>query len=72
LDAATVCCDRTSELAESWFVLFESEEQTAGMFAVVDDAEEGTFEGCWSYDAGTVEDIVDHLAARYEPRAVPG
>ena len=72
LEDATVTCDRTPELAESWFVLFESEEQTAGMFAVVDDADEGTFEGCWSYDADAVEDLVDHLTARYEPRAVSG
>jgi len=72
LESATVTCELTPELAESWFVLFSSAEKTAGMFAVATDRDEDPrFEGCWSYDAARVEPVLEHLRSRYEPRAAP-
>lgn len=73
LASATVICERTPELAESWFVFFTAEETTAGMFAVATGGEgRQRFHGCWSYDEAQVEAILDHLRSRYERPVVPG
>lgn len=71
LSSTTVRCEPSAELAESWFVLFTSEEKTAGMFAVTTgEGETQRFDGCWTFREDLIRRIGDHLRDRYEARPV--
>jgi DICT domain-containing protein len=72
LSSTTVRCEPSPELAESWFVLFTSEETTAGMFAVATEpGEKERFDGCWTYREDLIRRMGDHLSERYEARPIP-
>jgi len=61
--------DRSDELANSWFVVFDDGDVEDGVTQkcalLAEEREPRTFYGFWTYDAATVEYIVDHLESRY-------
>ncbi|MDS0282954.1 DICT sensory domain-containing protein [Haloarcula onubensis] len=61
--------DRSAELANSWFVVFDDgvdEEATTQKCALLaEEREPREFYGFWTYDPSTVDYIVDHLETRY-------
>jgi DICT domain-containing protein len=65
----TLHLDRSEEIARSWFVVFDDETETAGVSQkcalLAEEREPRQFYGFWTYDAATVDWIVDHLESRY-------
>jgi hypothetical protein len=62
----TLHTDRGSEIAESWFVVFDGDgddEQKCALLA--EEREPRAFYGFWTYDPSTVDYIIDHLVSRY-------
>ncbi|MFC6757631.1 MULTISPECIES: DICT sensory domain-containing protein [Haloarcula] len=61
--------DRSEEIATSWFVVFDDgtddEATTQKCALLAEEREPREFYGFWTYDPGTVDYIVDHLASRY-------
>jgi DICT domain-containing protein len=61
--------DRSEEIATSWFVVFDdgtdASETTQKCALVAEERDPREFYGFWTYDAGTVDYIVDHLETRY-------
>jgi len=62
--------DRSEEIENSWFVVFDDGADadataTQKCALVAEEREPRQFYGFWTYDAPTVEFIVDHLETRY-------
>jgi DICT domain-containing protein len=61
--------DRGREIATSWFVVFddgdEDDRTTQKCALLAEEREPRSFYGFWTYDASTVDYIVDHLQSRY-------
>ncbi|MDS0259203.1 histidine kinase [Haloarcula sp. S1CR25-12] len=62
--------DRADEIANSWFVVFDDETSggdgtTQKCALLAEEREPRRFYGFWTYDASTVDYIVDHLEGRY-------
>jgi hypothetical protein len=62
----TLHVDRATEIAESWFVVFDGDgddEQKCALLA--EERDPRAFYGFWTYDPSTVDYIIDHLESRY-------
>jgi len=62
----TVHIERTDEIRDSWFVVYDgdgAEENKCALLAEERDAR--SFYGFWTYDADTVDWIVEHLTSTY-------
>jgi len=63
--------DRSDELAESWFVVFDGGSAAAGdgvtqkCALLAEERGPRNFYGFWTYDASTVDYIIDYLRTRY-------
>ena len=61
--------DRSEEIANSWFVVFDDGSDDAATTQkcalLAEERAPREFYGFWSYDPATVDYIVDHLAGRY-------
>jgi len=61
--------DRSEEIARSWFVVFDDgaddDATTQKCALLAEEREPREFYGFWTYDASTVDYIVDHLETRY-------
>ena len=62
--------DRSEEIANSWFVVFDDgsrgDDATSQKCALLaEEREPREFYGFWTYDASTVDYIVEHLESRY-------
>ncbi|MFC7069123.1 DICT sensory domain-containing protein [Halobaculum lipolyticum] len=72
IEGVTVHQEDTSEIRESWFVVFDGGGNPNDACALLaeerGDTDERRFYGFWTYDPGIVGRVLDHLAERY---AVP-
>ncbi|WP_248895193.1 DICT sensory domain-containing protein [Haloplanus halobius] len=58
-----------TEIRDSWFVAYDGDGLDAAKCALLaEERQEGSFYGFWTYDPGTVDDLLDHLRSTY---AVP-
>ncbi|MFC7251009.1 DICT sensory domain-containing protein [Halomicroarcula sp. GCM10025324] len=65
-DRFTLHLERSSEIAESWFVVFDGggdDEQKSALLA--EEREPRAFYGFWTYDPTTVDYILRHLESTY-------
>lgn len=60
--------ERSDEIGRSWFVAFDGGSLDLNKCALLaEERDPGSFYGFWTYDPGTVEYIIDHLASTYHP-----
>lgn len=58
----------TEEIGRSWFVAFDGGGLDVNKCALLaEERDPRSFYGFWTYDPGTVEYIIDHLASTYHP-----
>jgi DICT domain-containing protein len=62
----TVHVERSREIRESWFVVYDGDGDDASKCALLaEEREPRSFYGFWTYDPDTVDWIVDHLRSAY-------
>jgi DICT domain-containing protein len=64
----TVHSSESDELRRSWFVVFDGgglDQNKCGLLAEEREAGSGRFYGFWTYDAGTVDYILEYLRRQY-------
>jgi len=62
----TIHVERTDEIADSWFVVYDGNGIDVNKCALLaEERESRTFYGFWTYDPSTVDWIIDHLESTY-------
>jgi hypothetical protein len=63
----TLHVERTAEIEQCWFVVFDGGDADAPCALLAEEREPRSFYGFWTYDESTVEWIVDHIESTYGP-----